>query len=88
MEALTALSKYNGTYDNWCQIRKRYSLKWANGNEAIQSLQRFFNDDNSLENMLQRIANMIKKTPTWMVILSSLTYLLDCVLLKLLNPLD
>jgi hypothetical protein len=53
MEALTTLSKYRGTYDNWYQTRKRYSLKWTNGNKAIQGLQRFFNDDNSLENMLQ-----------------------------------
>ena len=65
MEGLAAWSKYNGCYDRWQEIRKRYSLKWTDGNESLQSLQRFFNPDLSLDVMLQRIHLMIEKTPTW-----------------------
>jgi hypothetical protein len=30
MEALTAYAKYSGLYEQWCQIRKSYSLHWTN----------------------------------------------------------
>jgi hypothetical protein len=63
MEALTALSKYNGSYDRWQQIRKCYSLKWTNGNESLQSLQRFFNPDLSLDHMIQKVKEMICVLP-------------------------
>src|SRR3712207_4797822 len=65
MEALAILSKYYGIYDKWQQIRKRYSLKWTDGNESLQSLQRFFSDDFLLDNMLQRINEMIQNMPLW-----------------------
>ena len=41
MEALCIYSKYTGRYDRWQEMRKRYSLKWTNGNESLHSLQRF-----------------------------------------------
>jgi hypothetical protein len=63
MEALTALSKYNGCYDTWQQIRKRYSLKWTNGDESLQSLQRFFNPELSLDVMLEKVKEMIRLLP-------------------------
>lgn len=63
MEALVALSKHTGSYDRWQEIRKRYSLKWTSGNESLQSLQRFFNPDLSLDVMLQRIKQIVDKTP-------------------------
>ncbi len=52
MEALAAYAKYSGSYDRWQQIRKRYSLHWTNGDESIMSLQRFFNQELSLDTML------------------------------------
>jgi hypothetical protein len=64
MESLTALSKFNGSYDRWQGIRKCYSLKWTSGDESLQSLQRFFNPDLSLDVILQRIKQMVDKTRT------------------------
>jgi len=39
MEALTALSKYLGSYDRWQEMRKRYQLHWTSGDESIKSLE-------------------------------------------------
>ena len=63
MEALTALSKYNGYYDKWQQIRQRYSLHWTNGDESFHALQRFFNTELSLDVMLSLIKDMAQKLP-------------------------
>jgi Archaeal phage integrase len=62
-KSITALSKFLGIYDQWQQMRKRYSLKWTNPNQSLQSFERFFNPDLSLDSMLQRIKEMIAKTP-------------------------
>jgi len=64
MKSLTALSKYLGCYEQWQQIRQRYSLKWSTGMESMQSFQRFFDDELNYDTMLQRIREMIAKTPT------------------------
>jgi hypothetical protein len=66
MESLSALSKYSGSYDRWQEIRRRYSLKWTNGNESLQSLERFFNPDLSFDVMLQHIKKMISLLPSHM----------------------
>jgi hypothetical protein len=31
MKSLTVLSKYLGCYDRWQEMRRRYNLKWSNG---------------------------------------------------------
>lgn len=69
MEALTSYSKYLGCYDRWCQIRKSYSLHWTNGDESLQSLQRFFDDKLTLDSMLQRIKEMIRVLPEHMALI-------------------
>jgi Archaeal phage integrase len=63
MEALTAYAKFSGCYEKWCEIRKRHSLRWTNGNESLQALQRFFNPDLSLDVMLDKIRNMLQVLP-------------------------
>jgi integrase len=63
MEALTAYAKYAGCYEQWQQIRKRYSLRWTNGNESIAAMQRFFDDTRSLDSMLQRVREMVQVLP-------------------------
>lgn len=63
MEALTALSKYLGCYDEWQEIRKRYQLRWTSGDESVKSLERFFNPDLTLDNIYDRIRQMISKIP-------------------------
>jgi intergrase/recombinase len=66
MAALAILAKYEGQYDRWMQIRQRYNMKWSSGQELLQSFNRFFNPDMSLESMLQQVAKMISKTPRTM----------------------
>jgi len=66
MAALAILAKYEGQYDRWMQIRQRYTMKWSSGQESLQSFNRFFNPDMSLESMLQQVAKMISKTPRTM----------------------
>ena len=65
MEAITVYAKYSGLYEEWCQIRKRYSLHWTNGDESLQAMQRFFDEGLSFDTMLQQIKNLIDKTPVW-----------------------
>jgi hypothetical protein len=64
MEALACLSKYNGCYDRWQEIRKRYSLHWTDGNESLNAMARFFNPNLSLESISHRIRKMIRLAPT------------------------
>ena len=63
MEALTVYAKYTGSYEKWCLIRKRYSLRWTNGDESLQALKRFFNPDLSLNVMLDKIRKMLRVLP-------------------------
>jgi hypothetical protein len=63
MEALTVWSKYISHYERWQQIRKSYSLHWTSGNESLQSLQRFFNPELTLESMLDKIRKMMQVLP-------------------------
>src|SRR5215212_592718 len=67
MEALTAYAKFSGAYENWCQIRKRYSLHWTNGNESVAAMQRFFDTNLSLDSMLSKVKEMIRVLPATMV---------------------
>ena len=66
LAALAILAKYQGQYDRWMQIRQRYNLKWTSGTESLQSFNRFFNPDLTLEAMLQRIAEMMRLLPPFM----------------------
>ncbi len=63
MKALTALSKYLGKYSEWKATCKQYNLKWTTGSESIDSLERFFNPNLTLESMLSRIKEMIMVLP-------------------------
>ena len=63
MSALAALSKYQGSYDQWIKIRQRYNLKWSTGNDSLTSLQRFFNPETSLDHMLKRVKEMMRVLP-------------------------
>jgi len=92
MEALTILSKLIGCYDKWQQIRKsNYSLRWTNGNESVQALERFFNPEMSLDSMLSKVRGMIQVLPDRMgqvIRFACLTGLRPgeaCVSVRLLN---
>jgi hypothetical protein len=62
MTALANLAKFQGLYDHFLQIRQRYSLKWSKG-DSLQHFNRFFNEDLTLHVMLQRVREMVDKTP-------------------------
>jgi intergrase/recombinase len=63
MSALASLAKFKGQYDRFQWLKQTFNLKWSSGQESLQSFNRFFNPDMSLESMLQQIAKMISKTP-------------------------
>jgi hypothetical protein len=66
MKSLTALSRYLGCYDSWQQTRKQYNLKWTTGNESLQSLERFFNPDLTIDVMLSKVRGMMAALPARM----------------------
>lgn len=45
------------------QIRQRYNLKWTSGNESLQALERFFNPEMGLEQMIDRVKAMMQVLP-------------------------
>ena len=65
--SMANLAKYQGRYDQFLQLKQRYNLKWTSGyNSSLQSLQRFFSPDLTLDVMLQRIKEMMRLLPTSM----------------------
>lgn len=71
LASLAALSKYQGCYDKYMQIKQRYHLKWtSSGNEsylqAFQGLLFSTNDELDFDSMLARIKEMIKVLPEHM----------------------
>jgi hypothetical protein len=62
LSALANYAKYTGRYELFNQIRKNYNLKWTKP-DSVQAMHRFFNEELSLEAMLQRIRNMMANTP-------------------------
>jgi hypothetical protein len=62
MTALANLAKFQGCYDRWLDIRRRYNLKWSKGG-SLQAFERFFNDDLNLDVMLQRVRRMVEVLP-------------------------
>jgi hypothetical protein len=65
LSALANLSRYQGRYEYWNQIRRNYNLHWVKA-DSITHFERFFNEQLTLETMLQRIREMIARIPTSM----------------------
>jgi hypothetical protein len=63
LSALANLSKYQGRYERWNQIRRNYNLHWVKA-DSITHFERFFSEDLTLDAMLQRIKQMIEKLPS------------------------
>jgi hypothetical protein len=59
MKSITVLSKYLGCFDMWQEMRRRYSLKWSNG-DWNKPFDRLFNDNLNYDAMLQRVKEMTK----------------------------
>jgi hypothetical protein len=53
MKALSCLAIFTGQVEEWQQIRKRYRLSWSTGTEKLDAFARFFNQDRTLDTMIQ-----------------------------------
>lgn len=63
MKALSNLAKFTGQYDIWLQLRQRYSLNWSTGTEKLDAFTRFFDDNNTLDMMIQWLKHAIQELP-------------------------
>jgi hypothetical protein len=63
MKALSNLAKFTGKYDVWLQLQQRYNLKWSTGNEALDTFERFFDDNKTLDTMLHWLKQMRQTVP-------------------------
>ena len=63
MKALSNLAKFIGKYDVWLQLRQRYNLKWTTGTEKLDAFERFFDDNKTLDMMLQWLRQAIQEMP-------------------------
>lgn len=66
LEALANYAKFTGRYQEFNAIRQRFSLRWTNGDESLQSLQRFFDDSLTFDVMLSKVKEMIRVLPEHM----------------------
>src|SRR5919106_4272044 len=62
LTALANLAKYTGRYQKFLEIRQRYNLKWSRG-DPMTHFERFYNEELTLDVMLQRIRQMIAVLP-------------------------
>ena len=65
LTALANLAKYTGRYQKFLEILQRYNLKWSRG-DPMTHFERFFNEELTLDVMLQRIKEMIDILPVQM----------------------
>jgi hypothetical protein len=63
MKALSNLSTFNATYDQWLQLGQRYNLTWSTGTEKLDAFTRFFDDSNTLDTMLQWLSEACQELP-------------------------
>jgi hypothetical protein len=63
--ALANLAKFQGRYERFQELKKRYDLKWSTSN-STQYFERFFNEGLTLDIMLQRIKEMVRLLPPFM----------------------
>jgi hypothetical protein len=63
MKALSNLAKYTAQYDQWLQLRQRYNLEWSTDTEKLDFFQRFFDDNKTLDTMLQLLRQAMQQLP-------------------------
>lgn len=66
MTALANLAKFQGCYDEWMQIKRRYNLRWSKGVDAMAAFEKFFDPSMSVEAMIARVKAMIHVLPPHM----------------------
>jgi hypothetical protein len=65
MTSLANMAKFQGRYDRWLDIRRRYSLKWSKG-DSMKVFERFFDEGLDLDAMIQRVKRMVETLPPYM----------------------
>jgi hypothetical protein len=55
MEALVCLSKYQGTYNTWKEIKEKYQLKWTSP-DSLEVFQSIINNEKTI--LLARILEL------------------------------
>ncbi|MDQ3882925.1 MAG: hypothetical protein M3243_02600, partial [Thermoproteota archaeon] len=62
MEALVCLSKYQGTYNTWKEIKEKYQLKWTSP-DGLEVFQSIFDNEKNYSSMLSWLKNAIAQIP-------------------------
>jgi intergrase/recombinase len=63
MEALAALSKYRGCYNQWKQLTERYQLKWSD-KDSFDAFVSIMDEKNSYSAMIGWLKEVYQKIPT------------------------
>ena len=62
MEALVSLSKYQGKYHVWKEIKEKYQLKWSNG-DSFEVFEGILEGHNNYPAMMEWLRDTISKIP-------------------------
>jgi hypothetical protein len=62
MEALVCLSKYQGTYNAWKEIKEKYQLKWTSP-DSLEVFQSIINNEKNYSAMVNWLENTIAQIP-------------------------
>lgn len=62
MEALVCLSKYQGTYNTWKEIKEKYQLKWTSP-DGLEVFQSIFDNEKNYSSILSWLKNTIAQIP-------------------------
>ncbi len=62
MEALVCLSKYQGTYNTWKEIKEKYQLKWTSP-DGLEVFQSIIDNEKNYSSMLSWLKNAIAQIP-------------------------
>lgn len=63
MKALSSLAQFTGQVEQWLAIRQRYNLTWSTGTEKIDAFTRFFNDEVTLDTLIQWLIEALHQLP-------------------------
>ena len=59
----SCLAKFTGQYEQWLAIRRQYQLSWSTGDEKIHAFQRFFDDEVTLDTMIEWLREALSQLP-------------------------
>ena len=64
LKALSSLAKFQGRHEQFQEMRRRYSLTWSLGNEALTTFEQFFDDSKTMDTMLDWVREAIRVLPS------------------------